>query len=206
MSNTDSEYDYIFKLVLIGDQGVGKSCLLLRFAEDSFRKLAGTIGLDFKIRTIELDRKIIKLQIWDTAGGERFRAITPSTFRGAHGIILVYDTTREKTLNNVKQWLQEVERYASENVTKLLVGSKCDLIEEKDVDSQTAKEYADSQNITFIETSAMDATNVDQAFMTMAAEIMHRIGPPSGTNEPNAGFKINRTPVEQPSDSVCYYC
>lgn len=144
------EYDYLFKLLLIGDSGVGKSCLLLRFADDTYSEsYISTIGVDFKIRTIEHDGKTIKLQIWDTAGQERFRTITSSYYRGAHGIIVVYDVTDQDSFDNVKQWLQEIERYASENVKKLLVGNKSDLTQKKQVDYTTAKEYADQLAIPF---------------------------------------------------------
>jgi len=199
------EYDYLFKLLLIGDSGVGKSCLLLRFADDTYTEsYISTIGVDFKIRTIELDGKTIKLQIWDTAGQERFRTITSSYYRGAHGIIVVYDVTDQESFNNVKQWLQEIDRYASENVNKLLVGNKCDLTTKKVVDFTTAKEYADQLGVPFLETSAKNATNVEQAFMTMAAEIKNRMGPvtPSADNKPNV--KINSsTPVKQSGGGCC---
>ncbi|XP_042070191.1 ras-related protein Rab-1A-like [Haplochromis burtoni] len=162
-----------------------------------------TIGVDFKIRTIELDGKTIKLQIWDTAGQERFRTITSSYYRGAHGIIVVYDVTDQESYNNVKQWLQEIDRYASENVNKLLVGNKCDLTTKKVVDYTTAKEFADSLVIPFLETSAKNATNVEQAFMTMAAEIKKRMGPgaTAGGDKPN--LKIDSTPVRQSGGGCC---
>uniref|UniRef100_A0A2K6PFQ5 RAB1A, member RAS oncogene family n=1 Tax=Rhinopithecus roxellana TaxID=61622 RepID=A0A2K6PFQ5_RHIRO len=149
--------DYLFKLLLIGDSRVGKSCLLLRF-----------------------------LQIWDTAGQERFRTITSSYYRGAHGIIVVYDVTDQESFNN-KQWLQEIDRYASENVNKLLVGNKCDLTTKKVVDYTTAKEFADSLGIPFLETSAKNATNVEQSFMTMA----------------KSNVKIQSTPVKQSGGGCC---
>merc|ERR1719361_1199851 len=199
------EYDYLFNLLLIGDSGVGKSCLLLRFADDTYTEsYISTIGVDFKIRTIELDGKTIKLQIWDTAGQERFRTITSSYYRGAHGIIVVYDVTDQESFNNVKQWLQEIDRYACENVNKLLVGNKCDLTNKKVVDYTSAKEYADQLGIPFLETSAKDATNVEQAFMTMAAEIKKRVGPPAPSG-PQAG-KVNiesSTPVNANKGGCC---
>jgi len=170
------EYDYVFKLVLIGDSGVGKSCLLLRFADDTYTEShISTIGVDFKIRTIQLDGKTIKLQIWDTAGQERFRTITSSYYRGAHGIIVVYDTTDSESFEHVKTWLHEIDRYASENVNKLLVGNKSDLTSKRQVETESAKEFADSVNIPFLETSAKNATNVEDAFMTMAGEIKKRM-------------------------------
>merc|ERR1711988_549048 len=170
------EYDYLFKLLLIGDSGVGKSCLLLRFADDTYTEsYISTIGVDFKIRTIEIDGKTIKLQIWDTAGQERFRTITSSYYRGAHGIIVVYDVTDLESFNNVKNWLHEIDRYAVEGVNKLLVGNKCDLISKKQVESTSAKEFAESLNIPFLETSAKTAVNVENAFIKMAKEIKERL-------------------------------
>uniref|UniRef100_A0A8C6SBW8 RAB1A, member RAS oncogene family a n=1 Tax=Neogobius melanostomus TaxID=47308 RepID=A0A8C6SBW8_9GOBI len=198
------EYDYLFKLLLIGDSGVGKSCLLLRFADDTYTEsYISTIGVDFKIRTIELDGKTIKLQIWDTAGQERFRTITSSYYRGAHGIIVVYDVTDQESFNNVKQWLQEIDRYASENVNKLLVGNKCDLTTKKVVDYTTAKEFADNLGIPFLETSAKSASNVEQAFMTMAAEIKKRMGPGATAGGDKGNVKIQSKPVQTSSGGCC---
>ncbi|XP_030073890.1 ras-related protein Rab-1B-like [Microcaecilia unicolor] len=199
------EYDYLFKLLLIGDSGVGKSCLLLRFAvrRHYTESYISTIGVDFKIRTIELDGKTIKLQIWDTAGQERFRTITSSYYRGAHGIIVVYDVTDQESYNNVRQWLQEIERYASENVNKLLVGNKCDLTNKKVVDYSTAKEFADSLGIPFLETSAKTTTNVEQSFLTMAAEIKKRMGPGASSTGERTHLKIDSTPVKASSGGCC---
>ncbi|MCJ8748204.1 hypothetical protein PDJAM_G00162030 [Pangasius djambal] len=201
------EYDYLFKLLLIGDSGVGKSCLLLRFADDTYTEsYISTIGVDFKIRTIELDGKTIKLQIWDTAGQERFRTITSSYYRGAHGIIVVYDVTDQDSFNNVKQWLQEIDRYASENVNKLLVGNKCDLTTKKVVEYTTAKarEFADSLGIPFLEASAKNSTNVEQAFMTMAAEIKKKMGPgASAGGADKSNVKFHSQPVKASSGGCC---
>ncbi|XP_024314880.1 ras-related protein RABD1 isoform X2 [Brachypodium distachyon] len=170
------EYDYLFKLLLIGDSSVGKSCLLLRFADDAYvDTYISTIGVDFKIRTVELDGKSVKLQIWDTAGQERFRTITSSYYRGAHGIIIVYDVTDMESFNNVKQWLSEIDRYASDSVCKLLVGNKCDLVDSKVVDTEEAKALADSLGMTFLETSAKESINVEKAFLTMSSEIKKRL-------------------------------
>jgi Ras-related protein Rab-1A len=199
------EYDYLFKLLLIGDSGVGKSCLLLRFADDTYTEsYISTIGVDFKIRTIELNGKTIKLQIWDTAGQERFRTITSSYYRGAHGIIVVYDVTDQVSFNNVKQWLQEIDRYACENVNKLLVGNKSDLVTKKVVDMNTAKDFADGLGIPFLETSAKNATNVEQAFILMATEIKNRmqtVPPPGGNTKQNV--QIRSTQVVKEKEGGC---
>ncbi|CAA6675524.1 unnamed protein product [Spirodela intermedia] len=153
-------FDYLFKLLIIGDSAVGKSCVLLRFADDSYVEgYVSTLELTLcKIRTVEKDGKTIKLQIWDTAGQERFRTITSSYYRGAHGIIVVYDVTVGESFNNVKKWLSEIDRY-------------CDLAENRAVPYETAKAFADELGIPFMETSAKDATNVERAFMAMTAEI-----------------------------------
>jgi len=166
------DYDHLFKLVLIGDTGVGKSCLLLRFADDAFTEsYISTIGVDFRFRTVKVDGKTVKLQIWDTAGQERFRTITSAYYRGADGIIMVYDVTNKDSFDHVSGWLTEVNRYANEGTCKLLVGNKSDM-EEKAVTSLQAQEYADSLGIPFLETSAKNAQNVEEAFLTMAAELI----------------------------------
>lgn len=197
-----TEYDYLFKLLLIGDSGVGKSCLLLRFADDSYTdSYISTIGVDFKIRTMTLDDKVIKLQIWDTAGQERFRTITSSYYRGAHGIIIVYDTTDMESFNNVKTWLNEIEKYASENVNKVLVGNKCDLVTKKAVDTQMAQDFANSLGIPFLETSAKNSTNVDEAFLRMACDIKARLAVSGEQNKPTGRPNLQTPPP--PKDDGC---
>ena len=200
----NAEYDYLFKLLLIGDSGVGKSCLLLRFADDTYTEsYISTIGVDFKIRTVELDGKTIKLQIWDTAGQERFRTITSSYYRGAHGIIVVYDVTDAESFNNVKQWLHEIDRYASENVNKLLVGNKSDLTSKRAVTFDQGKELADSLGIEFLETSAKVATNVEKAFMTMAAQIKSRMKAQPISAAAPKGTKLTGSTVPSSSGGCC---
>mmetsp|Transcript_29843 Transcript_29843/g.30278 ORF Transcript_29843/g.30278 Transcript_29843/m.30278 type:complete len:206 (+) Transcript_29843:133-750(+) len=166
------DYDHLFKLVLIGDSGVGKSCLLLRFADDAFTEsYISTIGVDFRFRTVKVEKKTVKLQIWDTAGQERFRTITSAYYRGADGIIMVYDVTNQESFEHVNDWLSEVNRYASEGTCKLLVGNKSDK-GDKVVSSEKARAFADSLGIPFLETSAKNASNVEEAFLTMTAELI----------------------------------
>mmetsp|Transcript_5106 Transcript_5106/g.10579 ORF Transcript_5106/g.10579 Transcript_5106/m.10579 type:complete len:203 (+) Transcript_5106:1698-2306(+) len=194
------EYDYLFKLLLIGDSGVGKSCLLLRFADDTYTEsYISTIGVDFKIRTIEMDGKTIKLQIWDTAGQERFRTITSSYYRGAHGIIIVYDVTDQESFDNVKTWLQEIDRYAADKVNTLLVGNKSDLTNKRVVSYEAAKEFADSVEMEFLETSAKNSTNVEKAFMVMASQIKQRMASQpigNGGNQPANVTQLDGKAVE----------
>jgi Ras-related protein Rab-1A len=199
--------DYLFKLLLIGDSGVGKSCLLLRFADDTYTEsYISTIGVDFKIRTIELDGKTVKLQIWDTAGQERFRTITSSYYRGAHGIIIVYDVTDRQSFQNVEHWLKEIDKYATGNVNKLLVGNKSDLQSKKVVTYDEAKEFADKHGIKFLETSAKNSHNVEQAFQTMAAEIKARVktaGPQGAAGRPGQKIRPGQPMKSTAGGSCC---
>lgn len=189
-----AEYDHLFKILMVGDSGVGKSSLLLRFTDDTFSEnFISTIGVDFKIRTVNHEGRVIKMQIWDTAGQERFRTITSSYYRGAHGVILVYDVTDQVSFNNARQWLTEIERYACGHVVKLLVGNKCDLTTKRVVDQLTGKEFADQFNLPFLEASAKDGSNVETAFRTLVKEIFEKtVGSGEGGSEGgNAGFQID---------------
>jgi len=171
-----TDFDYLFKLLLIGDSGVGKSSLLLRFSDNTFTEcFISTIGVDFKIRTLETEKARIKLQLWDTGGQERFRAITSSYYRGAHGIIVVYDTTNADSLHNVEKWLTEIDRYARKDVPKILVGNKNDLVDERQVSLQEGRDMGDRFSMKFLETSAKNSSNVEEAFNEIATEILSTI-------------------------------
>uniref|UniRef100_A0A8C6Q3E8 small monomeric GTPase n=1 Tax=Nothobranchius furzeri TaxID=105023 RepID=A0A8C6Q3E8_NOTFU len=158
-------YDYLFKLLLIGDSGVGKTCVLFRFSEDAFNStFISTIGIDFKIRTIELDGKKIKLQIWDTAGQERFRTITTAYYRGAMGIMLVYDITNEKSFENIKNWIRNIEEHASSDVEKMVLGNKCDINDKRQVSKERGEKLGLEYGIKFMETSAKSNINVENFY------------------------------------------
>jgi len=156
-----------------------------------------------KIKTVSLDGQTIKLQIWDTAGQERFRTITSSYYRGAHGIIVVYDVTDGESYTNVKQWLEEIQRYACEGVNKLLVGNKCDLANKRVVDKKSAEEFAEKHGITFLETSAKNNSNVEAAFMTMAGEIKSRIAKKPQVENKNTQKLPIGAAAAKPKDGCC---
>ncbi|CAJ0591613.1 unnamed protein product [Cylicocyclus nassatus] len=170
---TDKKYDYFYKVILIGDSGVGKSNLLSRFTSNSFSiDSKSTIAVEFLTKQVTIDDKLAAVQIWDTAGQERFRAIISSFYRGAHGALLVYDITKPWTFESCKHWLQDL-REKSENVSVILVGNKSDLKGLRRVPEDAAKKFAEENNLTFIETSAMDCSNVKEAFMQLL-EGIHR--------------------------------
>ncbi|KAH9440220.1 hypothetical protein MJO28_016613 [Puccinia striiformis f. sp. tritici] len=206
-------YDFLIKLLLIGDSGVGKSCLLLRFCDDAYTpSFITTIGIDFKIRTIELDGKRIKLQIWDTAGQERFRTITTAYYRGAMGILLVYDVTDEKSFENIRNWHANIDQHASEGVNKILIGNKSDSVDKKIVQENQGRELAAELGISFMETSAKANTNVEEAFFSLARDIKTRLidntdeGPTSGSGSsqagPNGSISVSQ-PGAQSSKGCC---
>merc|ERR1711998_728348 len=175
-SSGKPQYDYLIKLLLIGDSGVGKSCLLCRYSDDVFNSnFITTIGIDFKIRTIELDGSKIKLQIWDTAGQERFRTITQAYYRGAMGILLVYDVCDDKSFQNIRTWMRNIEQHANDGVNRILIGNKCDMTDKKVVETKRGKELADGYGINFFETSAKNNINVEQAFYSIARDIKKRL-------------------------------
>ena len=170
----DTDYEFIFKVLLLGNSNVGKSSLFLRFVDDIWNDtFVPTIGVDFKIKTFEIDSKKIKMQIWDTAGQERFKNIIASYYRGAHGILLLYDVTDKDSFKNLSNWLIEIEKNASKNVLKVLIGNKSDLEDKRVVSYNQGKEFADTYGLKFIETSAKKNLNVNEAFETLGRELMN---------------------------------
>ncbi|CAJ0580662.1 unnamed protein product, partial [Mesorhabditis spiculigera] len=167
------DYKYLFKVVLVGNAGVGKTCLVRKFTQGIFPPgQSATIGVDFMIKTVKINDDKIKLQIWDTAGQERFRSITQSYYRSAHAIVLVYDVACQPSFDCLPEWLSEIESYANRRVLKILVGNKLDKGDEREVPERIGKDFSDVNNFDyFLETSALDATNVDALFEHVAERL-----------------------------------
>ncbi|KAG0655314.1 Rab GTPase ypt32 [Maudiozyma exigua] len=208
MNNEDYgyDYDYLFKIVLIGDSGVGKSNLLSRFTTNEFNiESKSTIGVEFATRTIEVEGKKIKAQIWDTAGQERYRAITSAYYRGAVGALIVYDISKSSTYENCNHWLTELRENADDNVAVGLIGNKSDLSHLRAVPTDEAKNFASESQLLFAETSALNSENVDQAFRELITAIYQMVskhqvdmgdsnGNNNGANAPK-GPTISLTPT-----------
>ncbi|KAG4982291.1 hypothetical protein AAZX31_10G065200 [Glycine max] len=170
----DEDYDYLFKVVLIGDSGVGKSNLLSRFTKNEFSlESKSTIGVEFATRSIRVDDKVLKAQIWDTAGQERYRAITSAYYRGAVGALLVYDVTRHVTFENVERWLKELRDHTDANIVVMLVGNKADLRHLRAVSTEETTNFAEREKTFFMETSALESLNVESAFTEVLTQIYH---------------------------------
>jgi len=197
-------YDYLFKLLLIGDSGVGKTCLLFRFSDDAFNTtFISTIGIDFKIKTVEVDGKKIKLQIWDTAGQERFHTITTSYYRGAMGIMLVYDITQEKTFENIAKWLRNIDEHASEGVERMILGNKCDMEEKRMVNKEKGEGIAREHGIKFYETSAKDNICVEDAFMQLTQDILRKHQAGASQENATSGVVIEKDSHSKNRAAAC---
>ncbi|CAN1278260.1 Ras-related protein RABA4d [Linum perenne] len=174
----NQKIDYVFKVVLIGDSAVGKSQLLARFARNEF--------------TLSIDNKTVKAQIWDTAGQERYRAVTSAYYRGAVGAMLVYDMTKRQSFDHMQRWLEELRGHADKNIVIMLIGNKSDLGSLRAVPQEDAQEFAQRENLFFMETSALESTNVETAFLTVLTEIYRIISKKTLTAnddlDPNSGL------------------
>ncbi|KAL8167452.1 hypothetical protein V2J09_008951 [Rumex salicifolius] len=172
--DASQKVDYVFKVVLIGDSAVGKSQILARFARDEFSfDSKATIGVEFQTRTLLIDNKSVKAQIWDTAGQERYRAVTSAYYRGAVGAMLIYDITKRQTFEHIPRWLEELRSHADKNIVIMLIGNKTDLQDQRAVATEDAMEFAENEGLFFLETSALEATNVENAFTTVLTEIFN---------------------------------
>ncbi|ORZ01347.1 ras family-domain-containing protein [Syncephalastrum racemosum] len=198
---TDDEFDYLLKLVLIGDSGVGKSNLLSRFTTNEFNlESKSTIGVEFATKNIQIEQDTIKAQIWDTSGQERYRAITGAYYRGAVGALLVYDITRQQSFQNVQHWLKELRDHANQDIVIMLIGNKVDLSEtSRAVSTDEGGALAEQEGFLFFETSALDSTNVDTAFETVFNRIYANLPKKNkdteGTNVgPSSGERIQLRP------------
>lgn len=202
---SSSEFDLLYKVLIIGDSAVGKSSLLLQFSDQTFSdNYVSTIGVDFKIRTLDVGGKQVKLQIWDTAGQERFQSITANYYHGSHAIALVYDVTDRKTFDNLRKWISDVDRLANKQVCRLIVGNKTDLSDKRVVRRDEGQALADSLGIPFIETSAKTASNVQEMFIKMCNEISRRQGLSAPTQ--NGGDQWTLKPgnsIEQNKGCAC---
>ena len=165
-------YDHLFKIIIIGNHAVGKTCILNQFCHNEFDPLTkSTHGIDFKIRTIELDGEKFKLQIWDTTGSEQYLSITTPYYHGAMGIILVYDVTNEKSFENVRKWIQRIELNSSTSVETIILGNKCEMKEKRKVSKEKGEELAVEYGMKFMEIDAKSSINIEEAFFTLVCDI-----------------------------------
>jgi len=200
-NNKKDPCDYLIKLLLIGDSSVGKSSLMLRYTDDTFSpNMITTIGIDFKIRSVELDGKRIKLQIWDTAGQEQYRVMTNAFYRGAMGIFLVYDVTNEASFRNIQSWMVNLEQHASEGVLKMLMGNKCDIPDEREIDTARGQAWANQHGLKFFETSAKTGKGVDDAFLSIAREIKRKLDIEDSDTHPVVPYGV---PPLSPASKPC---
>ncbi|XP_008782165.2 ras-related protein Rab11D-like [Phoenix dactylifera] len=185
MAAGGEKIDYVFKVVLIGDSAVGKSQILARFARNEFSiDSKATIGVEFQTRTLVIQHKSVKAQIWDTAGQERYRAVTSAYYRGAVGALLVYDITKRQSFDHIPRWLEELRSHADKNIVIMLVGNKSDLEDQRAVSTEDATEFAEKENLFFLETSALEATNVETAFQTVLTEIFNIVSKKNLVSDP----------------------
>ena len=193
-------FDYLMRLIIIGDSGVGKTCFLMRFADDNFTTShISTIGIDFKIKAITIDGKTVKLQVWDTAGQDRFKTITQTYYKGAMGVILAYDCTDENSFNNVRNWMKQLEAHAMPGISKVLIGNKSDSPSRK-IDADRGKALADEYGIAFFEASAKNGINVKETFYYLAKEIKDKMA----ANQPQTeGIKLDRSTARTSAKAGC---
>jgi Ras-related protein Rab-1A len=167
-----SDYDHLYKVLLIGDSGVGKSCILLRYTEGTFiESYISTVGVDFMMKTLRFGDKTIKLQLWDTAGQERFRTISSSYYRGAHGIVVVFDVCSQASFNNIDGWLKQIDMFAADSVSRMIVGTKIDCAGKRQVEKEIAEAFAKDRGLNYLEVSAQTGENIEHVFLRMTEQV-----------------------------------
>ncbi|KAG8438661.1 hypothetical protein GDO86_005014 [Hymenochirus boettgeri] len=199
----DDPFDFLFKIILIGDSNVGKTCVVHRFNSGVFAdRQHNTIGVDFSVRSLNIDGKRVKIQVWDTAGQERFRTITQSYYRSAHGAIIAYDITRRQSFESIPQWIYEAEKYGAANLMLMLIGNKVDLLEKRQVLFEEACTLAEKHGLlAVLETSAKQSCNVDEVFMLMAKELIARNTHNYHKDSPRNSFALDSRPIAATSDA-----
>ena len=176
LTTKNKDYDYIFKLVLIGDTCVGKSCILVRFSDDIFDdNYVTTIGVDFRFKTMVVKNKVVKIQIWDTAGQERYRSITTAYYRGAAAIIICCDCTNEESFNNIKNWVEEIGKYTDKDaVDKMVFMNKCDLTEDRCIKKEDIDKFEKENGIKVLEVSAKTGEGIDKGFEYIIGKLIDK--------------------------------
>jgi Ras-related protein Rab-3C len=192
MNNTsDQHFDYMFKILIIGNSSVGKTSFLFRYADDSFTSaFVSTVGIDFKVKTVIRKEKRMKLQIWDTAGQERYRTITTAYYRGAMGFILMYDVTNEDSFNSVQDWVTQIKTYSWDNAQVILVGNKSDIERDRVISYDRGKQLADQLGLEFFETSAKENINVKNVFERLVDIICDKMS--DGLDADQSMSNVNR--------------
>lgn len=205
---TDQNFDYMFKLLIIGNSSVGKTSFLFRYCDDSFTSaFVSTVGIDFKVKTVFRGDKRVKLQIWDTAGQERYRTITTAYYRGAMGFILMYDITNEESFNSVQDWCTQIKTYSWENAQVVLVGNKCDMDDERIVSYERGRQLADQLGLEFFEASAKENINVKAVFEKLVEIICNKMAESLDStqtqNQQPQGHRLDANTTQKPQSQQC---
>ncbi|XP_063930277.1 ras-related protein Rab-37-like isoform X2 [Zophobas morio] len=201
----DETYDIFVKVMLLGDSGVGKTCILMQFRDGLFLggNFISTVGIDFRNKVVTVDDAKVKLQIWDTAGQERFRSVTHAYYRDAHALLLLYDVTNKTSFDNIRAWLSEIREYAQDDVVIMLLGNKADCGGDREVRREDGERLAREYNVAFMETSAKSGQNVELAFLAVARELKYR---QSGNRPDNNRFSVQDYVREQTQKPPCPPC
>ena len=188
--STSNEVEFVFKILLLGDSEVGKSCFLMRYSDNVFvENYITTIGLDYKLKNVKLDSgKTIKVQLWDTAGQDKYRTIAKNYFKGSHGILLLYDVTKQSSFQNIRDWIQDIREEVSQKAIIFLIGNKIDLVDKRKISKEKGIELAEEYKLPFFEASAKSGENVDEVFKALYKKISEVYG----DLEKEMGTKLNK--------------